>query len=198
MHKISLIKTLHSHSIVSDCVQQLLINTKTGEDSTVLFKIKSNQSNHLHSAYGQSLWRKNSHCLSKGILLCPWFSRYVLVWVLLVCKLSSWCVHNKLLLTNASGIHWFYRGYFWTFHIHSIVPEVGSQEDKPHNSEVSEKSRSCYPQSPLYSELSLRPWTMGVKFQLHLSCALFTFCILQLFYAHYFLFLVACSVLFLC
>lgn len=32
-----------------------------------------------------------------------------------VCKLSIWCVHNKLLLITTWGVHWFLFCYFWTF-----------------------------------------------------------------------------------
>ena len=58
-----------------------------------------------------------SHYISCFVTVYPWASFHVLVWALLVCKLSFWGLNNKLLLITTLVIYWFYFGYLQTFYI---------------------------------------------------------------------------------
>ena len=48
-----------------------------------------------------------SHYTSCFIKVYPWASFHILIWVLLISKLSFWCEHNKLLMITTSVIHCF-------------------------------------------------------------------------------------------
>lgn len=50
------------------------------------------------------------------VMVHPWASLHVWIWVLLVCKLFFWCAHNTFLPFITSVMYWFFFGYFWIFH----------------------------------------------------------------------------------
>lgn len=96
--------------------------------------------------YTQTLWRIKplpSHCIS----LIP----YSLVWGLPVCKLSIWCVHNKLLLITTWGVHWFPFCYFWTFredlikgyHLWWVMENAWKESVKLQKGRTEDNGRHC-------------------------------------------------------
>lgn len=76
------------------------------------FKKNSNIITNIIKKCKQSLC---SHYTSCFIKIYSWASFHILIWVLLICKLSFWCEHNKLLMITTSVIHWFYFAYVWNF-----------------------------------------------------------------------------------
>ena len=104
-------------------------------------------------------------------------SLYVLLWVCLVCKLSFWHVHNKLLLITTSMIHWFYICYLWVFdniptnyfnshRILSIRVKQGSVELFLHNQLVI-VTFDCFKIRPINNTTKSGVWHGDIKKDLY-------------------------------
>lgn len=86
----------------------------------------------------------------------------VLGWLLPICKLSFWCVHNKLLLITTLRIYWFYFCCFWTFG--SLYHQEWDWEKVALGLRGGWWASSCwYLQLPLSSLLSCPLWDLRVS-----------------------------------
>lgn len=83
----------------------LEIIRRTWSVSQGWYEVTTENSNITASLFNEQLLL--SHYVSYFITIPSWASFHIFGWVLLVCKLSFWCLHNKFLLITISVIHWF-------------------------------------------------------------------------------------------
>lgn len=126
------------------------------------------------------------HYISCWIAIRLWASFHVLVWALLVCQLSFWGVHNKLLPITISVTYWFYfslggesfdtlEGAYWTRTMLSAQEQRQNRDSCPHalythpRSNGIEKAENLRgeavrtPQVCLSGAVCLECWTAGLN-----------------------------------